>query len=131
MASTPQMQRSFPEVLQDIVGNLQQIVRYEFLLAKTEFKETSSAIAKPARSLSIGLVLGFYGFGFILLAGVYGLSLVIPTWLAALLVGAVVAIVGAALISSSSKKLKNAVPDKSKTISSLEENVQWAKPQTK
>ena len=37
--TTSQRQRSVPEVLQDIVGNLQEIIRSEFLLAKTELKE--------------------------------------------------------------------------------------------
>ena len=48
-------------------------------------------------------------------------------WLAALLVGTILAIVAVALMSSGGKKLKqvNATPDK--TMRSIEENVQWAK----
>jgi uncharacterized membrane protein YqjE len=125
--ATSQMQRSVPEVLQDIVGNLQEIVRSEFRLAKTELKEEAAKAAKPAATFGVGLVLGFYGIGFLLLASVYGLSTVMAGWLAALLVGTILAIVAIALMSTSGKKLKRVNPTPNKTIQSLEENVQWAK----
>jgi uncharacterized membrane protein YqjE len=125
--ATPQIQRSVPEVLQDIVGNLQEIIRSEFRLAKTEVKEEASRAAKPVAALGAGLVLGFYGIGFLLLASVYGLSMVMAGWLAALIVGAVLAVVAMGLISSSSKKLKRVNPTPNKTMRSIEENVQWAK----
>lgn len=129
--ATPQMQRSVPEVLQDIVGNLQEIIRSEFRLAKTELKEEATRAAKPAATFGVGLVLGFYGIGFLLLASVYGLSTVMAGWLAALLVGTILAIVATALVSSSGRKLKSVNPSPAKTIQSLEENVQWAKHPTK
>jgi uncharacterized membrane protein YqjE len=125
--ATPQTQRSVPEVLQDIVGNLQEIVRSEFRLAKTELKEEAAKAAKPAATFGVGLVLGFYGIGFLLLASVYALSRVMAGWLAALLVGTILAIVAIALMSSSGNKLKRVNPTPDKTLRSLQENVQWAK----
>jgi uncharacterized membrane protein YqjE len=129
--ATPQMQRSVPDVLQDIVGNLQEITRSEFRLAKTELKEEASRVAKPVVTFGVGLVFGFYGIGFLLLASVYGLSTVMAGWLAALVVGAVLAIVAIVLMSSSGKKLKSVNPTPYKTLQSLEENVQWAKHPTR
>src|SRR5580765_3319980 len=108
--ATPQVQRSVSEVLQDIVGNLQEITRSEFRLAKTELKEEASRAAKPAATFGMGLVLGFYGVGFLLLSAVYGLSAVMAGWLAALLVGTILAIVAIALVSSGGKKLKRVNP---------------------
>jgi hypothetical protein len=125
--AAPQMQRSVPEVLQDIVGNLQEIIRFEFRLAKTELKEEASRAAMPVATFGMGLVFGFYGIGFLLLSSVYGLSTVMAGWLAALLVGTILGIVAIALISSSGKKLKRVNPTPDKTIRSLEENVRWAK----
>ena len=129
--ATPQTQRSVPEVLHDIVVNLQEIVRSEFRLAKTELKEEAAKAAKPAATFGAGLVFGFYGIGFFLLASVYGLSMLMAGWLAALLIGAILAIVTIALMSSSGKKLKRVNPTPGKTIQSLEENLQWAKHQIK
>src|SRR6202158_3026145 len=125
--ATPQMQRSFPKVLQDIIGNLQEIIRSEFRLAQTEIKEEAAKAAKAAATFGVGLVMGFYGIGFLLLASVYGLSTVMAGWLAALVVGAILAIVATALLSSSGKKLKSVNPTPDKTLQSLEENIQWAK----
>jgi uncharacterized membrane protein YqjE len=125
--ATHQMQRSVPEVLQNIVGNLQEIIRSEFRLAKTELKEEAAKAAKPVATFGVGLVFGFYGIGLLLLASVYGLSMVMAGWLAALLVGTILAVVAIALMSSSGKKLKRVNPTPHKTIRSLEESVQWTK----
>jgi len=125
--ATPQMQRSVPEVLQNIVGNLQEIIRSEFRLAKTELKEEAAKAASPVATFGVGLVFGFYGIGLLLLASVYGLSMVMAGWLAALLVGTILAVVAIALMSSSGKKLKRVNPTPHKTIRSLEESVQWTK----
>jgi|SRR6185437_10344690 uncharacterized membrane protein YqjE len=131
MSSSPQMQRSFQDVLQDIIGNVQQIIKYEFRLAKTEIKEQVTKAAGPTMTLAVGLALGFYALGFLLLAVVYAFSLVMPGWGAALLVGVVLAIVAASVASASATKLKkmNFAPEK--TASTLEENAEWAKHQIK
>src|SRR4029077_4766218 len=115
------------QVLQDIVGNLQEIIRSEFRLAKTELKEEASRAAKPIATFGVGLVVGFYGIGFLLLSSVYGLSTVMAGWMAALLVGTILGALAIALLSSSGKKLRRVNPAPDKTIRSLEENVQWAK----
>jgi membrane protein len=131
MATPLQTQRSVSDVLQDIIGNLQQIVRDEFRLAKVEVEGKARRAARPASILAAGAVLGLYGLGFLLLAAVYGLSLVIAPWLAALLVGAVLALVAAILVGSGRSRLKQIDPVPEKTVQSMKENVQWTKEQTK
>src|SRR5436190_335070 len=105
MATTPHMQRSYPDVLHDIADNLEEIIRSEIRLAKTAAKEEIARRAKPVATLGIGLAFAFYGFGFLLLAAVYGLSMVMAGWLAALVVGVILAVAAIALISSGRKKL--------------------------
>ncbi len=129
--STPQMQRSVPEVLGDIITNFAQIVRAEIRLARTEMKEEAAKAVRPSATLGAGVALGLYGLGFLLLAAVYALTMVMAAWLAALIVGVVLAIVGLALATTGRKKLKSVHLTPDKTIRSLEENVQWAKQQIK
>jgi uncharacterized membrane protein YqjE len=129
--ATPQTQRTVSDVLQDIVGNVQQIIRSEFHLAKVEMKEKADSAAQPAGLLASGTVLAMYGAGFVFLAAVYGLSMVIPQWAAALCVGVFLAVVGAVLVASGRKKLKSINPAPDKTVQTLKENVQWAKGQIK
>jgi uncharacterized membrane protein YqjE len=129
--TAPQTQRSVPEILEDIASKLTQIVQAEFRLAKTELKEEAEKLAGPGATLGAGVALAFYGLGFLLLAAVYALSLVMAGWLATLIVGGVLVVVSGILIGAASTKLKrvNLTPDK--TIRMLEEDVQWAKQQIK
>jgi uncharacterized membrane protein YqjE len=129
--AAPQMQRSVPEILEDIATNLTQIVQAEFRLAKTELKEGAEKVAGPGAALGAGVALAFHGLGFLLLAAVYALSLVMAGWLATLIVGGALTVAAGILIVAGGAKLKrvNLIPDK--TIRTLEEDVQWAKQQIK
>jgi uncharacterized membrane protein YqjE len=129
--STPQMQRTVPELLGNIVDNIQQIIRSEFRLAKAELQEKASRASKPAITLGAGFLFGLYGLGFLLLAAVYALSTIMAAGLAALSVGGVLALVSIVLVTSSANKLKTLNPAPEKTIQTLQENVQWAKDQIK
>lgn len=122
-------QTSWSEMFQNIVSNIQEIVRSEVRLAKAEIKEETQAAARACVSLGIGAVLGLYAAGFILLGLVYALSLAMPNWLAALLVGIPLAGGACFLISSGWKKLKQVQPKPVRTIESVKETVQWAKNQ--
>ena len=129
--TAPRTQRSVREVLEDIASNLAQIVQAEFRLAKTELKEGAERVAVPGAALGAGVALAFYGLGFLLLAAVHALSLVVAGWLAALIVGGALALGAGILIGAGVTKLKrvNFAPDI--TIRTLEEDLQWAKQQIK
>jgi uncharacterized membrane protein YqjE len=129
--AAPQMQRSVPEILENIASNLTQLVQAEFRLAKSEVKEGAEKVAGPGATLGAGVALAFYGLGFLLVAAMYALSLVMAGWLATLIVGGVLTVAAGILIGAGSAKLKrvNLMPDK--TIRTLKEDVQWAKQQIK
>jgi len=128
---TTQNGRSVPEVLQDIVGNIEEIIRSEFRLAKAEVKEEASHAAPPLKMMVVGVAIGLYALGFLIFTLVMGLATMVATWLAALIVGAVLGLIALVLITTASKRLKqvNKVPER--TIETLKENVQWAKNQIK
>ena len=120
--------RSVTEVLQDILGNVQEIIRSEFRLAKTEVQEEMTKAGQSSVPLGAGIVLAVYAVGFLLLAIVYALATAIDVWLAALIVSAGATIGAAVLLSIGRKRLKQVrLPEK--TITSVKENVQWAKSQ--
>ena len=122
--------RSIPDVVRDILANLQEIVRSEFRLAKIEIREEVSKAAQASTSLGAGLMLTFYAIGFLLLAGVYALSIVVAAWLAALIVGIAVGVLALILVQQGKKKLASVRPP-AETIDSVKENVQWAKNQAR
>ena len=127
----PDNERSVSEVLQDIFGNVQDIVRSEVRLAKVELKTEASQTAKAGKPLLAGVVLGFYAGGLLLLALVYGLSVVLPPWMAALSVGVVVSLMATILIAIGRGRLRVVNPKPERAVESMKENVQWLKDQTR
>lgn len=123
--------RSVPEVLQDIVGNIQEIIRSEFSLAKIELKQEASQAKAPLVMWLIGGALGLYALGFLLFTAVLGMATVMPIWLAGLIVGVVLSVISVILLSAANKRLKQVHKVPERTIESLKENVQWAKEQIK
>jgi uncharacterized membrane protein YqjE len=122
--------RSISDVLQDIVGNIQDIVRSEVRLAKSELRDESVKVKAAAPLLVVGAVGGLLAAFFLAWAGFYALSLVLPMWAAALIVAGVLALIGGLTASAGVKALKKVHPPQH-TIASVKENVQWAKQQVK
>ncbi len=104
--------RTVPEVLQDIVGNIQEIIRSEFRLAKVEVKQEAAKAKSPVIMSAMGGALGLYALGFLLLTAMLAMATVMTMWMAALIIGAVLAIASMALIGAASARFKhvNAVP---------------------
>jgi hypothetical protein len=122
--------RSIPEILQDVLTNIQDIVRAEVRLAKAELGEELNAARSGGLLIGVGAVAAIFSTLFLLLACVYALGRVVPNWAAALIVAAAVGVAAAVTLGIGLKRLKTiqAVP---KTTASLKENVQWAKQLTK
>jgi uncharacterized membrane protein YqjE len=123
--------RTVPEVLQDIVGNIQEIIRSELRLAKAEVKQEAAKAKSPVIMSVAGGALGLYALGFLLLTAMLAMATVMTMWMAALIIGAVLAVVSLALIGAAKARFKhvNAVPER--TIESIKENVQWTKDQSR
>ena len=130
MPSQPmQNGRSMGEILQDIIADVQEIVRSEFRLAKAEVQEETAKVARSGIPLIVGLLLGLYALGFILLAAVHALSIVVASWLGTLIVGFLVGVVSLILINVGRNRLKGVKVVPEKTIGTMKENVQWARNQ--
>jgi uncharacterized membrane protein YqjE len=122
--------RSIPEILQDVLTNIQDIVRAEVRLAKAELGEELNRARAGGLLIGVGAVAAIFSALFLLLACVYALSLVMPNWAAALIVAAAVGIAAAVTVSLGLKRLKT-IQAAPKTAASLKENVRWAKQLTK
>jgi uncharacterized membrane protein YqjE len=121
-------ERPLSAVLHDIAGNVQNIVRAELRLAKTEV--TAEVTRAGSAGLMVGLGILMLGISalFALLAIVYALSLIMPSWAAALIVAAGEGLMAAVFVSLGIKRFRNtrAAP---RTRESIKENVEWAKQQ--
>lgn len=123
--------RSFSAVLQDITANVQDIVRLEVRLAKTEVREEVGKATSAATFLGVGAACGLLGAAFTLLAAVYGLALVLPLWAAALVVGVVLVLVAAVTVRMGLARWRRVDPVPDRTIRNVKEQIAWSKQQLK
>jgi uncharacterized membrane protein YqjE len=123
--------RSLSGVLQDIIRNVQEIVRSEVRLAKTEILEEAAKAKSSALLLGAGAVTAIFAIFFLLLMIVYALALVVPRWTAALIVGAALAVVANVMLTAGVRRFKQIHPTPERTVETLKENVEWAKQHTK
>jgi uncharacterized membrane protein YqjE len=102
--------RSLSDVFQDIIRNVQEIVRSEVRLAKTEIQEEAVKAKAPTLLLGAGAVTAILAILFLLLMIVYALALVMPSWEAALIVGAVLAVVASVMLTAGRRRFKHIHP---------------------
>lgn len=109
-----------------IIADLQQIVRGEVQLAKTELKEDASQIGKGAGVAGAGVFFGLVGFIFLMLAVTYLLAEWLELWISAGIVAVVLLIIAAILGMSGKKQISSADLKPEKTIDSVKEDKEWA-----
>jgi len=123
--------RSFSELLQGIIHNVQDIVRSEVRLAKTEIREEAIKAKASLLLLGAGAVTGLFAILFLLLMIVSALALIVPNWGAALIVAVALAFAAGVMLAGGVKSFQKLHPTPERTIESIKENIQWAKQQTK
>jgi uncharacterized membrane protein YqjE len=123
--------RSISDVLEDIVANVQTIIRSEVRLAKTEITEEATKAGRAAAMLAAGAVAALFTVWLFLLTLLYSLATVIPMWSAALLVFVIMAVITAVLLITGKKRMKSVHGKPEKTIETVKENVEWVKGQAK
>jgi hypothetical protein len=119
---------STAELVKDLSREVSQLVREEIALAKAEMTQKGKKAGVGAGMLSGAAVLGLAAFGGSMATLILLLDLVMPGWLAALIVTAVYAAVAAVLGLRGKERISDAAPPApEQTIESVKEDVQWAK----
>jgi len=124
-------ERSVSDVLQDILSNLQDIIRSEVRLAKAEVREDVRQAATAGIWLLVGMASGLGAAIFLLWAGVYGLAMFMPLWAATLVAALVMGAAAAVLMATGWRKLKRINPMPERTVHTMKEHVEWIKQSTK
>ena len=124
-------ERSVSDVVQDILRNLQEMVRSEIRLAKVEIRGEARLAISSGVWIAAGGVAAVSALNFMLWTFAYGLATRMSMWAATLIVALAMAATGAALIMSGIRRAKNINPIPERTVESVKENVEWMKQQTK
>lgn len=122
-------EQSIGDLFSELANETSLLIRQEISLAQTEMTQKAVKVGKNVGFLAIGGAIGYIGLMAIVAAIIIGLAYFIPLWLSALIVGIVIAIIAAVLISSAIKNLKNAELAPKQTIETLKEDAQWLKKQ--
>lgn len=117
--------RSFADVLRDVIRNVQDIVRSEVGLVKAEIREEAAQARSVLLILVTGGVISLFAAFFSLLAVVLSLALVMPIWAATLIAGGALAVVAAFTLASGIRRFKQLYPTFEKPKEALlKENVE-------
>jgi hypothetical protein len=124
-------ERSVSDVFQDILRNLQEMVRSEIRLAKVEIRAEVKQAVSSGVWIAAGGVAATSAWIFLLWTLAYALATRMSMWAATLLVAVVMAAVAAALIMSGIRRARRIRPIPERTVESVKENLEWMKQPTK
>jgi uncharacterized membrane protein YqjE len=122
---------SLGQLFADLTQQMTTLVRQEIALASAEMGQKTARLGRDVGFLALGGAVAYAGFLAIVAALVLILAAFIPGWLAALIVGVVVAAIGYLLVQRGLAALKREDLAPRKTIDTLKEDMAWAKEQTR
>ena len=124
-------ERSVADVLQDVLRNLQEIVRSEVRLARVEIRDETRRAVSSGMWIAAGVVGALSAWMFLLWTVAYLLATRMSMWAATLVVAVVMACLGSVLLVGGIRRVKRIQPIPERTVESVKENLEWMKQPTK
>lgn len=133
----PRDDRTIGSLIKELRDETTTLLRQEVALAKTEVSEKAAAAGRNVAYLAAGAAVAYSGLLFLLLGATLLLTWAfiaadmnryVAYWLAPLIVGTVVGVVGYSLIQKALNLFSH--PERlapNQTLDSMQENAQWAK----
>jgi len=125
----PHQDRSLVSLFNELAGEMSTLVRKEVELARVETSEKVSQAGTAIGEVAAAGAIFFAGFLVLLAAAVFLLAETMDLWLAALIVGAIVAGSGWMLLQRGREKLRTQSLMPQRTVDSLRRDKQFAKEQ--
>lgn len=123
--------RSLPGLFSDLWRGTATLVHEEVELAKADMSEKVTQAAHASGAIAVGGGIAFAGFLVLLLAAANALAMVLPLamapWLAPLIIGGAVLIIGLIAVSSGRSKLKAGNLEPTRSMQSLRRDQQLVK----
>lgn len=124
-------ERSVSDVLQDILRNLQEMVRSEVRLAKVEIRDEVRRAVSSSIWIAAGVVGALSAWIFLLWTVAYSLATRMSMWAATLVVAVVMACIASVLVIGGIRRVRRIQPIPERTVESVKENLEWMKQPTK
>jgi uncharacterized membrane protein YqjE len=130
MMGTDQENRSVGALLRDLANDVTSLIRQELVLARTETQEKLHQTITAVVAIIAGALVAFAALIVLLDALVYGLTEAgLQRWLAALIVGGVVAIVGFILVRKGQNDLSASRLAPDRTAANVRKDINLVKEQ--
>jgi uncharacterized membrane protein YqjE len=120
-------ERPIGELVKELSSQTSTLVRQEIELARAELEQKGKLAGKGAGMLGGAGIAALLALGALTAALIALLDEAMETWLAALIVMALWAIVALVLAKAGQKALKRATPPAPQTVETVKEDIQWAK----
>lgn len=123
--------RSLISLVTSLPGLLIELVKSELDQLKTELLRKLKHAGIGIGFLAVAAVFAFFAVGVLTATAILGLAVVVPGWLAALIVGVVLLIIVAVFVLLGLNQLKKGDPEPTQTIESVRRDVRVIKGTTK
>jgi len=120
-------------LIRDLRDQATTLLRQEAALARAEMGEKASLAGRNLFFLMFGALLAFSGFVILLMAAVEGTRIALERmgqghnapWLAPLIVGGLITLIGIAFVQKARATLRNTSLVPEQTVTTMKENRQW------
>jgi hypothetical protein len=120
-------ERPIGELVRDLSSQTSTLVRKEIELARAELEAKGKVAGKGAGMLAGAAAAGLLALGALSAALIALLGEAMATWVAALIVMALWAVIAAVLARAGQSALRRASPPAPQTVETVKEDIQWAK----
>jgi hypothetical protein len=125
--SKPAADASIGQLMSDLSAQTSRLVRDELRLAQKEFQESAKHAGIGAGLFSAAGLLALLGLMTVIAAGVAALSLVLPVWAAALIVGVILFIAAGIAALVGRGQVREATPAAPRTAETVKADIQEIK----
>jgi Flp pilus assembly protein TadB len=120
-------QPAIGELMSQLSSQTSRLIRDEMRLAQKEFQESARHAGIGAGLFSVAGLLAFFGAAAVIAAAVAALSLVLPVWAAALIVGAILFIAAGIAAMVGRGQAQDVTPAAPKTVETVKADIQELK----
>lgn len=126
-ATQPEEKVHFYDLVRHLIDDLALLFRKELALAGSEVSQSLNETKKGVSGLISGVVVLNSGYLFLLVAATLALGQIMELWLAALIVGGVVTIIGLVMVTAGKKKLEPSSLKPTRTMDSVQKDKETVK----
>ncbi|MFS0866746.1 phage holin family protein [Microbacterium sp. 179-B 1A2 NHS] len=118
---------STAELISQLANQTSRLVRDEMRLAQAELAAKAKQGGMGVGFLGAGGILALFGLGSLIATGILALSLVVPAWVAALIVTLVLFIAAGVAALAGKKKVSDLSPAPDRTIDNVKQDINTVK----